>query len=387
MKTRHLLRCLLVLLTALMALTPLTAHAAAPTSGIWTVTGSMHQSRAFQTMTLLPNGQVLVVGGFGINGLLDGAELYHPHTGSWATTGSMHQARLEFTATLLRNGQVLVVGGGGTNGILAGAELYNPLTGRWTVTGSMHMPRIYHTATLLSDGKVLVTGGVSGGCPNGNCTGILAGAEIYDPSTGAWTETGSMHQARARQTATLLPNGQVLVAGGAAGGAETAGTDLLVSAERYNPSTGKWKATGSLHTAAGARSATLLPSGQVLVAGGWDGNGWITDADLYHPHTGTWTVTGSLHDPRGYQTGQTATLLGSGKVLMVGGCADGCSTFLTSAELYNPRTGAWTVTGSLHESRAWEPATLLAGGQVLVAGGSRTGDGSAALAGAELYQP
>jgi N-acetylneuraminic acid mutarotase len=387
MQTRCPFRCFFVLLTTLSILAPYTAHAASPTAGTWTMTGAMHQARAFQTTTLLPSGQVLVSGGTGSNGFLDGAEVYHPHTGSWAGTGSMHNSRLEFTATLLHDGQVLVVGGGGTNGVLAGAELYDPRTGKWTLTGSMHTPRVYHTATLLPDGRVLVTGGVSGGCSGSACTGILAGAEIYDPRTGIWTTTGSMHQVRARQTATLLPDGQVLVAGGAAGGAETAGTDLLVSAEIYNPSTGKWKATNSMHTAAGARSATLLRNGLVLVAGGWDGSGWITDAELYHPGTGAWTVTGSLHDPRGYQTGQAATVLGNGKVLVVGGCPETCSTVLGSAELYNTHSGTWTITGSLHQPRAWHSATLLASGQVLVTGGSRTDDGSASLAGAELYQP
>jgi hypothetical protein len=374
---------------AVVAPAPGPSQAISARPGTWTMTGSMHQARAFQTTTLLPNGLVLVAGGADSNGFLASAELYHPRTGSWATTGSMHQSRLEYTATLLRDGQVLVTGGGSSNGDPARAELYNPQTGKWTLTGAMREPRIYHTATLLPDGRVLVAGGVTGGCDsNGTCSGIQASAELYDPRTGTWTLTGSMRQARARQTATLLPSGLVLVAGGAAGGANTAGADLLVSAELYTPRTGAWTLTGSMHTAAGARGATLLPSGLVLVDGGFDGNTWITDAELYHPRTGTWTVTGSLHDPRGYQTGQTATLLGNGKVLVVGGCPTGvCSSVLASAELYNPQTGIWTLTGSLHQSRAWQPATLLASGLVLVAGGSRSFDGSTSLASVELYHP
>ncbi len=246
---------------------------------------------------------------------------------------------------------------------------------------------------LLLIALLIMRGRVPSATPQpGTHTQLPSGRTVIAPAPGpsqaisarpgTWTMTGSMHQARAFQTTTLLPDGLVLVAGGADS------NGLLDSAELYNPRTGAWTLTGAMHTAAGARGATLLPSGLVLVDGGFDGNTWITDAELYHPRTGTWTVTGSLHDPRGYQTGQTATLLGNGKVLVVGGCPTGvCSSVLASAELYNPQTGIWTLTGSLHQSRAWQPATLLASGLVLVAGGSRSFDGSTSLASVELYHP
>jgi len=390
MQTSRLLRSLLVLSVALLAFAPGATRAATlAASGTWTVTGSLHQAHAYETSTLLPNGLVLLVGGANRNGFLATAELYNPRTGSWANTASMHYARIQFTATLLRDGQVLVTGGASNNGYPARAELYNPHTGKWTLTGAMHTPRDFHTATLLPDGRVLVTGGVAGGCDNnGNCTGITAGAELYDPRTGRWTVTGSLHQARARQTATLLPDGQVLVTGGSAGGAETAGSDPLAGAELYHPHTGSWATTGSLHTAAAAQGATLLPNGLVLVEGGSDSRTWITDAELYHPLTGTWTATGSLHEPRAYQTGQMATLLPSGQVLVVGGCLTGnCSSVTRTAELYNPSTGVWTVTGSLHQGRALGPATLLPDGRVLVPGGSATASFANALISAELYHP
>jgi N-acetylneuraminic acid mutarotase len=406
MHAGRLFRCLLVLLTTPMAITPLTTYAAPAEAGAWTVTGSMHQPRGFQATTLLANGLVLVAGGWSTNGPTADAELYHPHTGSWASTGSMHQSRFEYTATLLRDGRVLVAGGYSINGPIAGAELYDPHTGIWTITGSMHEPRIYHTATLLPDGRVLVTGGAAHGAPqhalgcvmqyaesyNGTCSGITAEAEIYDPRTGIWTLTSPMHHGRARATATLLSNGLVMVAGGAAGGANMASANPLSGAELYNPRNGTWTVTGSMHIAAGARGATLLHNGLVLVNGGFNNTGTITDAELYDARTGTWTVTGSLHSPRSYRTGQTATLLESGQVLVAGGVANSCSSVvctgvLAGAELYNQGTGIWTVTGSLHEARAWQPATLLATGQVLVAGGSSTNDGSTALADAEIYQP
>jgi N-acetylneuraminic acid mutarotase len=393
MQAKRILRGLAVLLVALLAFAPVATRAAPPAAGTWTTTGSLHQARGFQTATLLPNGLVPVAGGASDNGFLASVELYHPHTGSWATTGSMRAPRGQFTATLLRDGQVLAVGGGNNKAYVASAEIYNPQTGRWVRTSSMHEARVFHTATLLPDGRVLVAGGEGNVCPDGSSSGILASAELYDPRTGTWTMTGSMRQARARATATLLPSGQVLVAGGAGGCSNVAGANPLSSAELYNPQTGMWTMTGSMHTATCASAATLLHNGLVLVDGGFGivssgSSGWLTDAELYHPRTGTWTVTGSMHDRRGYQTGQTATLLGRGQVLVVGGCSDdGCSAVLASAELYNPSTGRWAWTGSMLEPRTVQTMTLLPNGQVLVAGGSRTNNLSNALTDAELYQP
>src|SRR5882757_391273 len=126
--------------------------------------------------------------------------------GKWRATGDLGTARFSHTATLLLNGQGLVAGGVGSDGltVLASAELYDPATGVWTATGNMHAPRESHTATLRPNGQVLVVNGVKG--------------ELYDPATGMWTATGNLTTARSGHTATLLLNGQVLVAGGASNG-------------------------------------------------------------------------------------------------------------------------------------------------------------------------
>jgi hypothetical protein len=134
----------------------------------------------------------------------------------------MNSARSSETATLLNNGMVLIAGGGSSGAILASAELYNPATGTFTYTGDLNSGRGNHTATLLNSGMVLMAGGSS----TGPATGALASAELYNPTTGSFTLTSSLNTARDFETATLLNNGMVLIAGGDNGSA-------LASAELY----------------------------------------------------------------------------------------------------------------------------------------------------------
>jgi N-acetylneuraminic acid mutarotase len=139
--------------------------------------------------------------------------------------------------------------------------------GRWKVTGDLNVPRGGQTATLLQNGQVLVAGG--------DATGV--GAELYDPVTDVWTATGNLITGRRESdTATLLPNGQVLVTGG------ISGTHQTDSAEQYDPTTGTWAATASLKAGRYGHTATLLFNGQVLVAGGASFRiGGLTRAQLY----------------------------------------------------------------------------------------------------------
>ena len=318
-------------------------------------TGSMSTARYGSTATLLPNGKVLVAGGFGSAA---SAELYDAATGLFSWTGSMSTARPSHTATLLPNGKVLVAGGN-----LASAELYDPSTGLFSSTGSMSIVRSAHTATLLPSGKVLVTGGTNSSFPP-----ATASAELYDPSTGLFSPTGSMSSARYFHTATLLSNGDVLVVGG---------TNLFsnpLSGELYSSATGLFSSVGSMSTARSFHTATLLPNGKVLVAGGF---GSAARAELYDPATGLFSSTGSMSIAR---TEHIATLLPNGNVLVAGG-----SNFpygLASAELYDPATGLFSSTGSMNTGRFFHTATLLSNGKVLIAGGT---DGSSPLASGELY--
>ncbi len=277
---------------------------------------------------------------------------------AWASTGSMTEARQNSTATLLSNGKVLVAGGYSYSyyyyyNYLATAEVYDPAAGTWSATGSMASARYGQTATLLPNGKVLVAGGA-------NDSGIVMTAELYDPETGTWSETGSMSTARYQHTATLLANGQVLVTGG------YNYYGALESAEVYDPETGTWSQTGSMAWARYQHTATLLTNGQVLVAGGYSYYyGALESAELYDPQTGTWSATGSLSAAR-YQ--HTATLLTNGKVLVAGGASYYYGP-LGTAELYDTATGTWSATGSMALSCSGHTAIALLNGQVLVAGG------------------
>jgi N-acetylneuraminic acid mutarotase len=273
---------------------------------------------------LLPNGTVLVAGGIdsggaNTNAAVATAEIYDPSTGTWGATGTMINVRYAHTANLLPNGNVLVAGGadalvvGGSNvTVFSTAEIYSPSTGTWAATGSMSSAREGDTATLLPNGTVLVAGGLGTGL-NGNYSNYLPTAEIYDPSAGAWTLTGSMSTARYGDTATLLSNGTVLVGGGVIAAAN------YLSAEIFDPSTGTWAATGSMTTGRYNSTATLLRNGTALVAGGsgkTDGGTILASAEIYDPSTGTWTATASEPVAR---RGPTATLLLNGEVLVTGG--------------------------------------------------------------------
>jgi N-acetylneuraminic acid mutarotase len=238
----------------------------------------------------------------------------------------MNYSRYGHSATLLTNGQVLVVGGddGGSSGGFTNAEIYNPATGIWTATSGMHTRRSSHSATLLSNGKVLVAGGV-----NANLTiNYLSSAEIYDPTTRQWTAINSMTTARSSHTATLLPNGQVLVTGGSyqSGG-------VLSSAELFNPNTGQWTATNAMTIARQHHTATFLANGQVLVAGGYGlaPNTYLSSAEVYNPAVGTWTATSNSMAKARYL--HTATALPNGQVLVAGGYNSGT---LSSSEIYSP---------------------------------------------------
>lgn len=238
-------------------------------------------------------------------------------------------------------------------------------------TNPMSEAREGHTATRLQDGRVLVVGGRG--------TGELASAELYDPSTGAWSAAGSLASARRGHTATLLADGRVVVIGGSVAGQY--GTRVYpAAAEIYTPGSG-WSTSGSLATPRSNHTATLLADGRVLVAGGYN-LGDIADCEIFDPAAGTFTPTDALSTRR---YGHEAVRLGDGRVLVLGGASSAASgkNFTSTAEIWSPTTGEWAAAAALLAPRYRFAAALLPDG-VLVAGGSND-DG--VLGAAEVYDP
>jgi hypothetical protein len=357
----------------------------------------MSEARIYDTATLLPDGRVLIAGGMSAAGdqpsLLTSAELYDPATGTFSFTGSMAYGRHDHTATLLSDGRVLIAGGfvpDPTADVYpATAELYDSATGRFSPAGALAMPIADHTATLLPDGRVLISGGTA----PATMPQIVAFAQMYDPSVkpqsslptrGAFRATGSMVHPRARHAAVRLADGRVLVAGG-----EDENASPIASAELYDPTTGRFSSTGSMAHSRDYPDATLLADGRVLVTGGYDATGGaIASAELYDPATGSFNDTGSMAYPR---VDFTASLLADGRVLIAGGQPSQNSVPVVAvAELYDPSTGTFTATGSMQEARSFPTATLLSDGRVLIAGGDGatiTSSLGSALSSAELYDP
>ena len=349
------------------------------TNSSWVPTGNLNTPRRLHTATRLQDGKVLVVGGRDNDGnFLNSAELYDPATGAWSITGSLSTARIAHTATLLQSGKVLAAGGGVPPSPPNTAEVYDPATGTWSATGSLAAAHSGHAAILIPNGKVLVVGGTAG-------FSMLNNAELYDPVAGTWGPAGNPTWSRIGHTATLLQNGSVLVAGGIVGPYDA---DIefpaASTAELYDPGSGSWRTVGSAIRLY-SHTATLLPSGKVLMAGGFNVQATCAgclavtrrDAELYDPAGEAWSFTGSLLVGH---VGHTASLSPSGKVLVAGGGFDGADG---EAELYDPDSGLWTATSSLSVGRAGHRATLLLNGNVLVEGGTGV---QPALNSAELYE-
>lgn len=239
-------------------------------------------------------------------------------------------------------------------------------------TSPMLSPRSGHTATLLPDGKVLVAGGMR------RNQEFYRSAELYDPATGKFSPTGGMSIGRVGHAAVLLQSGKVLIVGGWIGHAVTD------SAELYDPSTGKFTAIAKMVCKRGRPSAALLGNGDVLITGGADrpdGAGGAATAELFHPATQTFVQVGPMHSAR---ISHTSILLHDGRVLIAGGRGE---TVTASAELYDPKTKRFTETGSMLSARYKHTAGLLPDGRVLIAGGSDDHDWTGRLNSAEIYDP
>ncbi len=338
---------------------------------------SMLVARYNASAALLPDGRVLVAGGYAGSATgapISSAEIYDPATGMWTAAASMTSARAQHTATVLLDGRVLVAGGTTT-----AAEIYDPATGNWSAAGAMSVGRLYHTATRLSaaqGGKVMVAGGWD------DINNARSTTEIYNPATNTWSAGPNLKQARAIHTALLMDDGRIMLAGG------LTNINAIGSTEYYDPVGNTWNFGAGLVQKRNYHTATKLNDGKILLAGGVDCSrpdgihvscGYPVP-ELFDPATGSWRLAGGTTTPRNQHT---ATLLPNGRVLLLGGVS--ASTFLPGTTaladtvLYDP-SERWTTSTPLSESRWTHTATLLNDGTVLIAGG---GD----VAYSELYAP
>jgi hypothetical protein len=247
--------------------------------------------------------------------------------------------------------------------------LYDPATGKFTVIAAMTTRRARPSATLLTDGNVLLAGGGDHDGPDG----AVASAEIFHADTLRFQPTGSLHRARSGHTATLLHDGTVLIAGGGNGG-------LIAGAELYDPKIGTFSETGSLNTPRHKHTAGLLPDGRVLIAGGSDERDWhgtMNSTEIYDPHTGKFTAAAPLNDSR-FKLPDEAVQLASGRLLVAGGSRE--------VEVFDPASGKFlVVAGQMNDSRHFMSETRLRDGSVLLAGGYPNND--QATAQTWIYRP
>ncbi|MGH9803126.1 MAG: kelch repeat-containing protein, partial [Blastocatellia bacterium] len=350
-----------------------------PAAGIWKATANkLIRAHVGHSLTLLSSGDVMVAGGYSaLNEPVTTVEIYDPLTDKWRVTNSLKTARFGHSATLLTNGKVLVAGGIGTGGAaLTTAETFDAPSHTWTAEpNKMAAARAFHSASLLPNGSLFVAGGFAS--VQGAAT---ARAEIYSPSAGQWTSAGSFGEARGFHTATIMANAYVLMVGGAP---SLLLSSALSSVEIHDPAVGKWLTQASSpNTLRYDHTATLLTSGKVLIVGGRDASGALKSSEVYDPANDTWTPTADLNVARG---DHTATLLRNGKVLVVGGSNSGGT--LDTAEVYDPATSSWSQTANdMPNKRADHTATLLADGKVLAVGGWNT-TGTNIIRGCDIYDP
>ncbi len=350
-------------------------------AGEWLTIAPMNVTREYPGLAVLPDGKVLAVSGHPLKGKsLASAELYDPARDTWTPTGSLNVPRNGVQPPgliTLPNGKIVIVGGGSARRSVHEVELYDHQQGTWTSTGSMAAPRCVHSTTQLTSGNVLAVGGIDWVTEE-----VHASAEVYDYQSGKWIETDSMHTPRFNHRAVRLQDGRVLVCGGLRG---YPGDDMVIAdAEIYDPDTGTWNETASMHTARRSHAMVLLQDGRVLVVAGasalTNADKQLDSAEIFDPKTESWAKVGSLKEAR---WGPTITLLPDGKALVTGGAVAPFGS-KNSAELFDPATGLWTNAGRLRQRRNGHRAITLKDGRVLIAGGHFVGR---YLASCEVYVP
>lgn len=341
----------------------------------WTKTANtMSDPRWAPVYTLLAGGtRALIAGGYSFptGRCVATADEFDPQTRRFVPcTGQMVVPRNFAQANLLPDGRVLISGGYNTVlGTLNSAEVYDPKTRTFTrLPARLTAPRELYTATMLTDGRVLLVGGF-----NTHRGWTLLTAELYDPHTQTFTPTGSLATDRFGQDAVRLSDGRVLVVGGQHWFVGKPSVPLA-STEIYDPATGRWHETRTpLHFARDRPTLTLLPGGKVLVAGGQNGTTEPGAAEIFDPVTETFTVLpGELLSPR---MAHSAAALPDGQVLLVGGWSIAEAETTRRAEMFDPKTQTFLPAPLLPAGAHDEALLVFSSGLVLAAGGKQAGGG------------
>ena len=318
--------------------------------------GEMSVARAAHQATRLESGKVLITGGCSgqCDTTLNQVEAFDPTTGKFESLPPMLTARDSHAAVALVDGRVLVAGGWSQRQATASAELFNPVTGRFSPASEMTQARAVPVATKLADGRVLITGGQT------SQMAPLDSAELFDPASSRFSATSSMRSARIGHTAVALADGRVLLTGGKS----TRRGAVLRSAEIFDPATGRFELTADMALPRQKHAAVRLPDGKVLIIGGSD-SGPRSDryksTELYDPVTGRFSAGPDMQWQR-YKLPDAAVLLPTGDVLVAGGAV--------KMERYDSYDQRFTpLSGELTGPQEFATASLLDNGEILVLGG------------------
>jgi phage baseplate assembly protein gpV len=345
--------------------------------GSFVSVAAMRTARFHAASALLPNGKVLVAGGFlSSTTSLASVELYDPATGQWADAAPMsaNRAGTGFLVPL-QDGRVLALSG-------SSAEIYDWRSARWTAAATPPGGAAFQPFLLLADGRVLAT--------SGNAGTVL----LYDPAQDRWTSQGGFD--RRRDFAMVqLANGSVLMSGGWIDSA----INRTTTSRFFDPATGAWRNGPTMHVARSHHFGFALPDGRVVVSHGTTSSGSPAGTtEVYDAAANNWSLAGNVIKFDGTTIGAAMTPLGSGRVLVTGGAGAGGGVILdqvpqgllneTNAEVFDPATLTWqraTVPGTgLVQARYYHAAVRLNDGQVLLAGGR---NGGGALPSAERFRP
>ncbi len=342
-------------------------------TGVWFSDGSIPEKLWGDGVVQLSSGRVVVFAasaGSPQSATLD-TWVYDPQTGTTSGGPAMAAAQAVPAVAALGDGSVMIAGGWTGSRPISDAEILDGATGSFIPIKSMLSPRSHATATDIGNGRVLVAGGWSSYNSRSKVFTATASAEIFDRNSGDWSWAAPMSTPRALASATRLPDGRVLVAGGDESwlGADSTGASqtVLSSAEIYDPSTNTWQSAGAMSVPRATHSAALLPDGHVLVTGGWsDGHEYgLSSTEEYIPGAG-WQRASDM--PDAHAQARLVTLQ-DGRLLEVGG-VDGSNDTTGAVDLFDPSSGAWQRTGSLQQPLYWPAVTVLADGRVLLVGGA-----------------